>query len=164
MYWRLLRQVITRVNMLTTSTELCSMKQWKIYTSLPKLASQNPIHTIPDCTLIQGHRSRYSRCSGHWIIIILGSVLGCWTLHVSSQIIPEMITTGVKFYFCLGECLQTPIAGVLCMHTSSVPTSFKLLPWDQLKIASYRSVTQPQKVLPCVLTTYKGPNRKGRHF
>jgi len=32
-------------------------------------------------TLLQSHRSRYSRCSGHWIITILGLVLGCWTLH-----------------------------------------------------------------------------------
>ena len=91
MYWRLLiiRQIFTRVIMLTTSTELCSTKEWKIYTSPPKLTSQNPIHTIPDCTLIQGHRSRYSRCSGHWTIIILGLVLGCWTIHVSSQIIND---------------------------------------------------------------------------
>ena len=44
---------------------------------LLKLKSQNPIHTIPDCNLIQNHRSRYSRCSGHWIIIVLGLVLGC---------------------------------------------------------------------------------------
>jgi len=34
------------------STELYSMKEWKTYTSLPKLTPQNPVHTTPDCTLI----------------------------------------------------------------------------------------------------------------
>ena len=82
-----------------TASECSCGKSERNHQSWPllKLTSQNPIHTVPDCTLIQGHRSRCSRCSCHWIIIILGLVLSCWTLHIVSQIIPEMITTGVKF-------------------------------------------------------------------
>ena len=39
------------------------------------------------------------------------------------------------------------------MNFTSAYTSFKLLPWDQPKIACYGPVTQLQKVLPCVLIT-----------
>ena len=38
--------------------------------ALLQLKSQNSIHTIPDCTLIQSHSSRYSRCSeslSYWV-------------------------------------------------------------------------------------------------
>ena len=58
---------------LYTEYECSCHKSKRNHQSWPllKLTSQNPIHTIPDCTLIQGHSSRYSRCSGHWIIIIL---------------------------------------------------------------------------------------------
>ena len=117
----------------STSTELCSMKEWKIYTSLPKLTPQNPIHTTPDSTLIQGHRSWCGMCNGHQTNIILGLAVSHSTLHVSSQV-------------------QT--CNLTLLYFTSTYMSFKLLlRWDQLRIASYGPVTQPQKVLPCVLIT-----------
>jgi len=130
------------------------MKEWKIYTSLPKLTSQNPIHTIPDCTVIQIQQESGAVATGSLSYWVWCYVVELFMLHLKLYQKPSH-----KIQILPGEV--PPVHHSWCaLHTSSVPTSFKLLPWDQLKIASYRSVTQPQKVMPCVLITYKGLNRK----
>ena len=76
-------------------------------------------------------------CNGHQINIIRGLAVSHSILHVSSQV---------------RSCNLT-------LYTSPMPMSFKLLPWDQPKIASSGPVTQLQKVLPCVLITTVSGNR-----